>query len=969
MVAPATTLSHDDDDDDEREQNRRRRHSEGATTPPTTSSFHYKRDVLAVVLVLTGLYWFAASFFLAKQSLVQTSECDEAVTLLQTQLGLTSVETDRLVRSGILSPPHQQTRAGCWMDRRASSMIMLLVDALRFDFAYYNFPRSIGQRLKKTTANINNHNGKQEQQQSSISSSFSSRLFQFIADPPTVTMQRLKGLTTGGLPTFADISANFGGASVPEDSWVKQLLLQTPFASRGLLAPTKAGFVGDDTWEDLFPAYFTESHPYPSFNTRDLETVDNGCLQHLPFLLQKLRTDAVSGDTQQQQEQLEVVVVHFLGVDHVGHTYGPHNEHMDAKLRQMDAALATVLELLDEDNSSCRTALIFGDHGMTQDGNHGGGTLDETHAALFVHASPACGSLTDTSPYLAEVQTTTEHVAEAFSSLNQIDLVPAIALMLGLPIPFANLGGLVPSLLPRSSRSGSGDDIQSISAALALNAAQVWRYFVVYSTTANRLPHLEILQERLILAVIMYKEALQQQHDFDESVDPQSDTMDDTLLDKYAQSATLFKTFLTEALELGQRVWTRFDTVGMICGVLTISLGLILYAIPLVPTCSMTTTSFSVANARFWELLATVVFSLFLCGILTFSNSYILQEEDSVMFCLAIISLIVALRIQSDPAQMILWRGVAMLPIASRLDELFVSGHGMDPSIRLHLAHNAMTFLTSLLLLGAFRWFLYQKRVTESRGQVCADILTLFCFAGSWCEKRTLDPDRNGYWFSSVALVTLFAGIPMSILQAIVRPTINRLVKTDLDQRMTSDVLTIVSKLLIAIMGVTGPSAATSLVLYSFQATVIYFLAMSTGPTEVNSFVVAGLWRLVTRHVFFATNHGCSFNRLQYSAAFIATKEFYFGLGGISLFLNTFGWEMVGIVMAWLMSRRSGRSQIYRAYGFYQLVEALSSCLSVSLLRRHLMVWDIYAPHFLFAAIFTVLSSLSQLTVLVMTNQ
>jgi len=44
-----------------------------------------------------------------------------------------------------------------------------------------------------------------------------------VADPPTVTMQRLKGLTTGGLPTFADISGSFGGASIDEDSWVEQL--------------------------------------------------------------------------------------------------------------------------------------------------------------------------------------------------------------------------------------------------------------------------------------------------------------------------------------------------------------------------------------------------------------------------------------------------------------------------------------------------------------------------------------------------------------------------------------------------------------------------------------------------------------------------------------------------------------------------------------------------------------------------
>ena len=478
------------------------------------------------------LYWFAASFFLAKRSLSHVSECDEAERLLQDHLGLTPVETATLRRQGILSQSDILTRKGCWMDRRVDSVIILLVDALRFDFAFYNLPHSIGKRLNTQQNN--------------------SRLFQFIADPPTVTMQRLKALTTGGLPTFADISANFGGATVEEDSWVK-LLRDTDYRSRGLQFPAKAGFVGDDTWEDLFPGHFSESYPYPSFNTRDLDTVDNGCLKHIPGFLERIRT------TGESERELEVEVVHFLGVDHVGHTYGPHNQHMDAKLREMDAALQTILELLDE-SSQCHAALIFGDHGMTEDGNHGGGTVEETNAALFVHASPACGDMLNSS-YL-EQKTMSEFVSQTFASIHQIDLVPTLSVLLGLPVPYANLGGLVPSLLP-------GQDVRQMTASLALNAAQVWRYFGVYSETAMRLPNLPELEQRLELAVSEYKEALAEE----------SEIKDDN--DKYIQAATLFKTFLTEALELGQRVWTRFDDVGMICGIVVLAVGLVAYSLPL----------------------------------------------------------------------------------------------------------------------------------------------------------------------------------------------------------------------------------------------------------------------------------------------------------------------------------------------------------------------------------------------------
>lgn len=39
--------------------------------------------------------------------------------------------------------------------------------------------------------------------------------------------------------------------------------------------------MGDDTWEGLFPKMFFRSYFFPSFNVKDLHTVDNGILQHL----------------------------------------------------------------------------------------------------------------------------------------------------------------------------------------------------------------------------------------------------------------------------------------------------------------------------------------------------------------------------------------------------------------------------------------------------------------------------------------------------------------------------------------------------------------------------------------------------------------------------------------------------------------------------------------------------------------
>lgn len=68
-------------------------------------------------------------------------------------------------------------------------------------------------------------------------------LAHFIADPPTTTMQRLKALLTGSMPTFIDAGSNFGGSELQEDNILKQWAL----------TGKKICFVGDQVWVELVP--------------------------------------------------------------------------------------------------------------------------------------------------------------------------------------------------------------------------------------------------------------------------------------------------------------------------------------------------------------------------------------------------------------------------------------------------------------------------------------------------------------------------------------------------------------------------------------------------------------------------------------------------------------------------------------------------------------------------------------------
>jgi GPI ethanolamine phosphate transferase 3 subunit O len=925
---------------------------------------HHRRrwiESFAVLMALAGLYAFAASFFLSKHSLpLHRSECDKDAPELLRLMGLSEpavrkLQAMKLIPTSDDDSSSSSRRNGCWMDRRADAVIILLVDALRIDFAR-QLTRSVQARLAAVSSDPTN-------------STVSSRLFRFVADPPTVTTQRIKALTTGGLPTFADISTNFGGASVEDDNWLFQL--QTcEVHKRGYNTKegtgARIGFVGDDTWIDLYPHSFYEPHPYPSFNTRDIHTVDNGCVHHLPALLDHLRPHP--------QQNLELAIVHFLGVDHVGHTYGPTNEHMDAKLSQMDETLDYVLTYLDNNDPerSCKIVLIFGDHGMTSDGNHGGGTIEEVSAGLFAHATPSCGGflLRENSHNQGE---------EDVPSIHQIDLVPTLSFLLGIPIPFANLGRVVPSLLPpmpspkqdQADQEGESAASPSASAttavALALNAGQVWRYLNTYRQAfGGQLQGLEIkLLSHLQRAVTLLENA----------IDVSASTKEENHDAAWKEASEAFGDFLGRALELGQQAWTQFDIPGMVAGILILTAAIVMFAIVSYGTRSTTAaaTRSSVASSNqesnaslgvattAVEVALAGTFVLYHCGILTFSNSYILEEQRSLQFATGALCCAVALRFTNAPAASTkpndkarpspppiqpLWMWALLIPVASRLHELLVSGHGLDPSIRLHSAHSPAMFLPCLVLLLLARWNLHRRRIVVSIPHWIGDGVSLAALGVGWVEKRRTDQSRTGFAACRIALA--LAGI--GLLYSLFRFRTKAATEVHIHRHTC---LAVLCKLLVVLMAVTGPSTAATMVMYIVQVAAL----VQVSP-HVSGIVTATLVKLITRHAFFATNHACFFNRLQYSAAFVATTEFNFVAGGLSLFLNTFGWELAGMLVCFALQRR----HVWTCYVSMQLVEALCSCVSVSLLRRHLMVWDIYAPHFLFSSIFTILTCLSHVT-------
>jgi phosphatidylinositol glycan class O len=444
-----------------------------------------------------GIVLFTSGFLLTRMVLEDKSECARPPIDLE----------------GVSSPaPPLNHKDGCWHPKTFDRAVVVVIDALRYDFTVPQ-PAERAQQF---------HNAFPFLHETAVQTPQNAFLLPFIADPPTTTVQRLKGLTTGTLPTFIDAGSSFGGEAIEEDN----LLMQLKMAGK------KVAHVGDDTWWSLFPGYFEPniSKPFDSFNVWDLHTVDNGVIDNVLPLL-----ESGSG----KRGEWDLLIGHCLGVDHAGHRYGPDHAAMTAKLRQMDEFIRKVANAIDDET----VLIVMGDHGMDSKGDHGGESDDEVEAALWVYSKkPVFGR---TNPEFIQPPETAK-----IRPVNQIDLVPTLALLLGIPIPYNNLG--MP--IEEAFAGPKGSNWQNLMSVARLATAGIERYQASYfaargiaQTTGEGSPA-DLFQKALTLTKSKASPMLPYR---------------------------AFVKFQQETLSVCKDLWARFDVPRMIMGVAVAAVGVL----------------------------------------------------------------------------------------------------------------------------------------------------------------------------------------------------------------------------------------------------------------------------------------------------------------------------------------------------------------------------------------------------------
>ncbi|XP_066585138.1 GPI ethanolamine phosphate transferase 2 isoform X2 [Prorops nasuta] len=291
-------------------------------------------------------------------------------------------------------------------------LIIMVIDALRWDFIVGPMGK-IG--MPTTSSLLVNH---------------SACLMKTIVQSPTVTMPRIKAITTGTVPGFIDVAMNLGSTSINGDN----ILIQANKQGHKIV------FYGDETWLKLFPKTFHRYEGTTSFFATDFYEVDINVTRHIHKEL--------------EQNDWTILILHYLGLDHIGHVAGPYSPLIKPKLKEMDMVIEEIYAKVSYWNQHNNPTLfiITGDHGMKDSGSHGGSTISETTVPLITIGT----------------QCLQKNFVDSY--LTQIDITSTLSVLLGIPIPFSNLGTVNLNLMEEFP-------ISKKLFVLYYNAKQVFRNF------------------------------------------------------------------------------------------------------------------------------------------------------------------------------------------------------------------------------------------------------------------------------------------------------------------------------------------------------------------------------------------------------------------------------------------------------------------------------------------------------------
>lgn len=239
---------------------------------------------------------------------------------------------------------------------------------------------------------------------------------------------------------YEDVSAIARGWKenpVEFDSLFNESKYTWSWGSPDILPMFAKGATGDHVYTNCYKA---ESE---DFGARDATELDTWVFDHVKDFF----TSARNNETLylKLHEQKIVFFLHLLGIDTNGHAHRPHSREYKNNIRKVDEGVKEMVSLIEDfyGNDSRTAFILTSDHGMTDWGSHGASHPSETLTPLVAWGAgikypQRVSSQQFEDTFLKEWKLETWKRQD----VNQADITPLMASLIGVPFPLNSVGVL-----------------------------------------------------------------------------------------------------------------------------------------------------------------------------------------------------------------------------------------------------------------------------------------------------------------------------------------------------------------------------------------------------------------------------------------------------------------------------------------------------------------------------------------------
>ncbi|XP_013796231.1 GPI ethanolamine phosphate transferase 1 isoform X2 [Apteryx mantelli] len=230
------------------------------------------------------------------------------------------------------------------------------------------------------------------------------------------------------------------------------------------------------TWSwgspDILPMFAKESE---DFGAQDAAKLDTWVFDHVKSFFNSSRSNQTLYSA--LNEEKVVLFLHLLGIDTNGHAHRPNSREYKENIRKVDEGVKEIASMLENfyGNDGKTAFILTSDHGMTDWGSHGAGHPSETLTPLIAWGAGVNYPQRVASQFF-EDNFLKEWKLENLKRLdvNQADIAPLMASLIGVPFPLNSVGTLPLEYLNNSAHFKAE--------SMFTNAVQILEQFKVKMT-------------------------------------------------------------------------------------------------------------------------------------------------------------------------------------------------------------------------------------------------------------------------------------------------------------------------------------------------------------------------------------------------------------------------------------------------------------------------------------------------------